>query len=451
MRINKITIENFKNVVFGELSLVNEENSDGPDILALYGQNGSGKTALVDCLLAFRLLSLGKPLPQEFARYVNKDAEFARVIIDYTADGRAIYEFEFKSSDSSPVIISETLQRLDWDTGRIKTVFTTKGYDICGPRDFAAYLSQYDIPSRQDLYQSGYSFLFCKELWDCTSGWESEKGITLDDATVMHESCVSIIGTKEAESIESGYLFIPTLNSQHAYDEGGLRISTDPSNPSEISIYELEHNLLDIITNINHLVEVLIPGMKLVVNLVPNDSVESKLIYLQTQRDDLVIPLANESRGIQKLVSVAWLLSSVYNDPNAIAVIDEIDAGIFEYLLGEILQVISEEGEGQLIFTSHNLRPLEVIDRQYIAFTTPDPENRFIRMTDIETPLSPRDYYYRSIYLGEKRDLIYEAPSSGDLSLAFMMTSAEKREIEEQLLELDSNQASLWETIDGED
>ena len=33
------------------------------------------------------------------------------------------------------------------------------------------------------------------------------------------------------------------------------------------------------------------------------------------------------------------------------------NSGIFEYLLGEILRVVSEKGKGQLIFTSHNLRP----------------------------------------------------------------------------------------------
>ena len=31
-------------------------------------------------------------------------------------------------------------------------------------------------------------------------------------------------------------------------------------------------------------------------------------------------------------------------------VVDELDAGIFEYLIGEILQIISESGKGQLIF-----------------------------------------------------------------------------------------------------
>ena len=32
----------------------------------------------------------------------------------------------------------------------------------------------------------------------------------------------------------------------------------------------------------------------------------------------------------------------MYNNPSVCVVIDELDAGVFEYLLGEILQIISE-------------------------------------------------------------------------------------------------------------
>ena len=72
------------------------------------------------------------------------------------------------------------------------------------------------------------------------------------------------------------------------------------------------------------------------------------------------------------------LLIVVYNQPSITVAIDELDAGIFEYLLGELLRIISEKGKGQLIFASHNLRPLETIDRGFVAFTTVNPENRYI-------------------------------------------------------------------------
>lgn len=53
----------------------------------------------------------------------------------------------------------------------------------------------------------------------------------------------------------------------------------------------------------------------------------------------------------------------MYNDPTTTVVIDELDCSIFEYLLGELLSIIEESGRGQLIFTSHNLRPLEKLNK----------------------------------------------------------------------------------------
>lgn len=49
-------------------------------------------------------------------------------------------------------------------------------------------------------------------------------------------------------------------------------------------------------------------------------------------------------------------------DENALIVIDELDAHIFEYLLAEILKNMSEIAKGQLVFTAHNLSVMEVLD-----------------------------------------------------------------------------------------
>lgn len=58
-------------------------------------------------------------------------------------------------------------------------------------------------------------------------------------------------------------------------------------------------------------------------------------------------------------MSILQLLIVVYNHPSVTVAVDELDGGVFEYLLGELLNIISEKGKGQLIFTSHNLRPLD--------------------------------------------------------------------------------------------
>lgn len=99
--------------------------------------------------------------------------------------------------------------------------------------------------------------------------------------------------------------------------------------------------------------------------------------------------------------------------------IDELDSGIFEYLLGELLNIISEKGKGQLIFTSHNLRPLETIDKGFIVFITTNPDNRYIRFTNVKENNNLRDFYYRDIVLGEQKEEVYNPTNNFEIALAF--------------------------------
>lgn len=73
-------------------------------------------------------------------------------------------------------------------------------------------------------------------------------------------------------------------------------------------------------------------------------------------------------------------------------------AGVFEYLLGELIKVIAASGKGQLIFTSHNLRVLEVLDNKRIVFTTTDENNRYKRMPHYKATNNLRAMYIRSLW-----------------------------------------------------
>ena len=138
-----------------------------------------------------------------------------------------------------------------------------------------------------------------------------------------------------------------------------------------------------------------------------------------SERNGKEIPLKYESEGIKKIVSILQLLIVVYNSDSITLAVDELDAGIFEYLLGELLKVISEKGKGQLIFTSHNLRPLETIDKCFIAFTTVNPDNRYIRFINVKGNNNLRDFYYRDITLGEQTEPVYEPTNNYEIMLAF--------------------------------
>lgn len=44
--------------------------------MGLYGQNGSGKTALIDVIALLKLALCGQPIPIKYADYINVDANY---------------------------------------------------------------------------------------------------------------------------------------------------------------------------------------------------------------------------------------------------------------------------------------------------------------------------------------------------------------------------------------
>ena len=133
-----------------------------------------------------------------------------------------------------------------------------------------------------------------------------------------------------------------------------------------------------------------------------------KATHMEAAPDGRVhMPFRYESDGIRKIVSVLSLIIDAYNEQSCTIAIDELDAGVFEYLLGEVLQTFQESGKGQFIFTSHNLRPLEVISKDYIYFTTTNPRNRYIRMKGIGSSNNLRNTYFREIVVGEQDEELY--------------------------------------------
>ena len=178
-----------------------------------------------------------------------------------------------------------------------------------------------------------------------------------------------------------------------------------------------------IIQNMNIVLTQIVPGLNISIQRLGTEILQDNTtgcrIQLISNKNNKSIPLCYESDGIKKIISILQLLIVVYNQSSITIAIDELDSGIFEYLLGELLRIISEKGKGQLIFTSHNLRPLETIDRGFIAFTTTNPKNRYIRFSNVKANNNLRDFYYRDIILGEQREFIYNLTNNAEISFAF--------------------------------
>lgn len=181
--------------------------------------------------------------------------------------------------------------------------------------------------------------------------------------------------------------------------------------------------LCEVIEQSNRVLSTIIPELTIKINVITEQTLDSgeKGIRFEflSQRGDCELPLRTESEGILKIISVLSVLIAVYNNPNACVIIDELDSGVFEYLLGELLTVIDEGGKGQLIFTSHNLRVLEVLAIKNLWFTTTNENTRYMQLKGIKEVNNARDVYLRAIQLGGQDEEVYRETKTFKIKRAF--------------------------------
>lgn len=452
VRIEKIEIENFKNVKKGHVTLKNTRKNYKSSILGIYGQNGSGKTALIDALSLLKYALCGRKVPEEFADYINVESDHARLKFEFSvtipvifASYDVVYELKVKKqiADNSSyfieeekpkaVIFDEVLScsyKQNEDEHRMTKLIDTGSKEVFLPRKKYQELvgKDGDIATELEVAKrlasaNSQSFIFSKELM-----------------TIIHKNCKQPLYTKLFDKlIAYGNFELFVINTQNTglismnalplafkYENGetgavgNIMLSLDQPE----TIPEEAAKLIDkMIPNMNLVLTQIVPGLTISMKNLGRQALNNgnigRRVQMMSKKNSKEIPLCYESEGIKKIVSILQLFIVLYNRTSITVAIDELDSGIFEYLLGELLRIISEKGKGQLIFTSHNLRPLETLDRGFIVFTTINPENRYIRLTHVKENNNLRDFYYRDIVLSEQNEVVYDPTNNYEIALAF--------------------------------
>ena len=98
------------------------------------------------------------------------------------------------------------------------------------------------------------------------------------------------------------------------------------------------------------------------INFIKKDDSEYYYLNIFFNYKDLEISYSFESQGIKLLFILHSYLDKILN--GGIVLIDEIDSSIHDVYLNKIIEFFSEEGKGQLIFTTHNTTLLNTL-RKY--------------------------------------------------------------------------------------
>ncbi|MBQ3490552.1 MAG: ATP-binding protein [Clostridia bacterium] len=450
VRLVSVELLNYKNVTQGKLEMPCAANRDfscdRSEILGIYGQNGSGKTAVIEALSLVKCLLSGQSLPPEAKDGIAKNAEEAVCTISFFIGDEnkgflVKYQFTLRRTvcdETVSVYVSE--EKISYQTLTMRAYKTLLHYNADQKSNFLSPKFRYTAIAKNEenaielavakklSIRAKTSFLFSKDtlaFLHCAAKGENTDDLALKTVLNMLPRYASqgffVVDSNHSGTISLGASMPLALqiDDDDQTPERMLLSLTEPSVQS-LPVYDFVKRS---VCSINCVLHVLIPGMTLSVKeyggQVTPDGKDGMRFEILSVRGETRIPLKCESEGIKKLISVLNILIAMYNHPSVLVAVDEFDAGVYEYLLGEILGILEENGRGQLIFTSHNLRPLEMINKKDIIFTTTNPNNRYIRFSGAKGNL--RDQYIRSIHIGGQKEELYGYSNPLEIARAFRL------------------------------
>ena len=447
VRIEEIKINGIKNVCHGEISFNEYSNIvkgnfyDLKSVLGIYGQNGSGKTTVLEVTKLLKNILIGNKLPDYFDKFINNECENAEISYTFfinstTSKQLVTYTFLIGLIDEQYQIYSEKIVSKEYSENENKwkpqvTLIECNNQEIV-LKKLANKISKdslIELRVAQDI-DTGTSFIFHKRnnkilLEQLTNTIRNDDQRLVDVLRLLPlyaKTSLIIIENDVMGSINLN-TYVPI--NLYLSKNDSLKMGEIPVNllkPNEMPL-EVFKDLEMVIKQIDIVLNAIIPSLRLEITnqkkqFLKNGE-EGISFEIVSIRNNKLIPLKYESEGIKRLISVISSMIAAFNNYSICLMIDEFDSGIFEYLLGELVEIIDESAKGQFVFTSHNLRALEKLSYKSIIVTTANPNNRYIQLTGIKSNNNVRDYYYTNILLGGQSEPIYEETKNFKIKRAF--------------------------------
>ncbi len=462
IRLRNICLENFKNVHKGKLGFSESNKKNGfSDILGIYGQNGSGKTAVIEALDLFKEVLSGRSINPNRKYLICNKKESSTLSFEFLLNDsnnkqyKVFYSFEMKTRKKSNEeyeadYLNKNISLKDEDVILISKESLSYSYKNDLGKWQNKQIANYNIENEDYIFTPKYRYKEIIKNVNTKVQFDVAKSLSMENSTsfifssktmklfkenlkddeiwnilqsIKHYGLMNlfVINNKDLSMANSNIVMPFSFRIEEGNRITGGNIFIDLFETSELQ--EDEYSIMEnIISQINIVISSIIPGLEISFkeNKFKGKNGNNMFeIRLFSKRGDMEIPLKYESDGIKKIICILSALIAMYNNERILVAIDELDAGIFEYLLGEILSILGNEAKGQLIFTSHNLRALETLNKDLVVFTTTNPQNRYISLTNVKPTNNLRDVYYKGIVLGGQKEELYDETNKYEISYSF--------------------------------
>lgn len=403
-------IADYAHIQFTKKDVKNQKDLKGSNVKAIYGPNGSGKTALVYAFKIFQSLSMKK-------NYLLDDIELTK-LYELTnkktnnIELKFVFLFEDEEEKFKTYEYETKITRVENDYNIVYEKYTTRENEYA--KDKIIYevvdgnITHHNFKTQKNHFLNLLTKRSLHNIWFYLNLKDSEKVDWSNDIELFYP-LLSFAGDMrillDTKDTHDGINTNKNLEKFDIEDFNNLTNFIKTNVKLGFNSKRVNQNKLEIIEseiqNKSDFMRIFKPEIKSI-------HIEKRLVetlnktnYFQINEfidyGDYKVDIEFESMGIKKLLEIYGLLKQLTH--GRIVVIDELDSHINDIYLIKLVEYVSEYLDGQLIFTTHNVSPMEVLkSKKYgIDFMTQD--GRVVSWTQIGN-YSPTKMYQQGMIGG---------------------------------------------------
>lgn len=367
--INRISvggIKNIKNPI--ELNFFNKTISspiflEGSNVKAIYGANGSGKSAIIHAIDIYKNLISTKGYlftengKNKLLELINKEGNNFTIKVDFICFNnekkqllKFRHELSLKKINDEFYLEYEKLINILTKTEKVMVhVFKGEIKEFGFDENIKMIVSnRLDKRSIVDVLLEEY--------------FKEQTKLTIEKLGFLkHFMDFADVIFIRTEDIDKHELFLSTRKKASIQDSKKENVFSYSINRryNYVTPHQNKDLFFRYIKMMERFIKIFKPDLQ---EIRPETKEDRENIYVELYfiYDGYKVFLEFESAGIKKLTQLYMLFA--IKEAGGIVFIDELDANINDVYLIKLLEYFKESNKGQLVFTTHNISPMEVLD-----------------------------------------------------------------------------------------
>lgn len=388
VRLQEINISNLKKVKSGDAAFPSYKREEffsrESDILAMFGQEGSGRSSLVNALLILKNILLGDPFFDDIEDYIWDDTRYFDINYKFSVEVEEdqyliSYRIYYDKADS--ISLKEYISRKKVIDDGFKR---KRSFKIDYPEEESDNIFSADL---QEIEVSNFDNEDFREIVSALKNYaRNDLNVFRNDIKlpILNSNLVKLKEMKDVETKELNYLV--------AHDH------------SIISQNNLISNMEKLTYNISRVLGETFPNIS-----VNAKEVDEKIINIELFSKDKSKLLKDKSKEINNLISIMIVLLPMIEKTSACVAVDKLEIdkiGDFKFKLAEL---IKNEAKGQMVIITNDFKFLNQLGNESLIYTTWNPKNRYKKFERITSIDDTKEFYYRSLYIKSKNKKLKKA------------------------------------------